>query len=903
MSRKQTRVTVHDADGESLANQPFIDKTKTPSATEQASLDLSEHGRISIETVSHEESLTMDKENVEDIAPKQRLCVEDFVASYDDGRIDLAYPEHLEFKSSSECYPRSYYTLSGKERLLLLFAENFRRQFNSSYPNRRPLLLATKNECNVQKLVCTTIRPTAFLFPSLISSLEGCAEFVADFIEYQPLENPGALPPFLVSPTTLLRRRCGNSFEMATLLCSMLIGAGFPALVVSGSAKRDTVNNDQRNVKYSLPDDQECSKDQDEKSEILKMKGSDKYKLKSKPDLVSHLTDQLEQMRLEKENQEKFLREEAERVQRENLEDEASFNDPYRLSHSWVVVIHNAPWSCKPRSKIINEDGDKVDAPPSATFIEPSTGFQHDPSSKAYIHIESIWNHLNYYVNLQTCRIRDMQWDLRDSSHWEHLLAGEPPEMRVKEQCSDENITNESGELSVEKHLDMGRSWVEKLNISDKDFDERYPNLHKAVYYHRVLHERFSNYIQPDGKMMQVTLFSDDNYEVPEIRWDWYENRDDLLTNIKFVFSTGQTEESFQKGRPDSLKHFIHNSDDKQPKILHFYSSPRLDSMRLCEVHNNKIMLHFEKSPGACFYKEFITKYDMTKLLEITEKFQRDTVKPANEDISIRSFLLSKNKILLKFHYVCGALTAAITEFIKPPKPDYGQEIIFDPSLTKGYKFGESNPDPTELELYLLLLDQLRAEESAKKSFDRTIDELNNIFDRRKREIKHTNLKFRAFDPLRNETARKLRLERDELEKQIKKDRRVNLPDFLAPYLVPYDGRTLNPKESLTAYNSCLNDLKTRFVSLLNELQRRYEDLTAEAQSLKKFLGKFHNKFDDFDYERLLQESKDLELNKRMVQKRLTITHEEAQKKYDLVKQSLLKDKRLQLKSISVVGK
>ncbi|XP_055904389.1 coiled-coil domain-containing protein lobo [Eupeodes corollae] len=891
-----------------LDNESNIDQTKTAAAgadTEQVDLGRSESH---LEGVSEEEHIGMDKENLlpssEDIPLKQRLPVEDFVDSYDDGHIDLAYPEHLEFKSSAECYPKSYYTLSGKERLLLLFAENFKRQFTSLYPNRRPLLLAIKNECDVQKLVCTTIRPTAFLFPSLISSLEGCASFVADFIEYTPLKNLQALPPSLVSPSTLLRRRCGNSFEMATLLCSMLIGAGFPALVVSGSAKLNTVNNDQRNVQYTLPEEElDYEKDEDEGLDrSSRTEEINKYKLRPKPDLESHLTEQLEEKRLEKENREKFEKEEAERIERENLEDEASFNDPCRLSHSWVVIIHNAPWSCKPRVKIPNEDGDEVDAPPTATFIEPSTGFQHDPSTMAYNHIESIWNHLNYYVNLQTCRIRDMKWDLKETSHWHHLLPGEPIEMRVEEQCSDENIKDESKKVSMEKHLDMGRSWVEKFTISDKELDERYPNLHKAIYYHRVLHERFSNYTQPDGKVVQVTLFSDDNYEVPEIRWDWYENRADLLTKIKFTFSTGQTEEHFQKGRPDSLKYFIHYVNETQPKMLHFFSAPRLDSMQLCEVHDRKIVMHFKKEPGLCFYKEFNTKYDLNKLMEITEKFQRDHTKPANEDIAIRSFQLSKNKILLKFHYLCGALTATIREFIKPPKPDYGQEIIFDPSLTKGFKFGDTNPDPTQLELYLLLLEQLKAEESAKKAFDKIMEELNCIFERRKREIKHTDLKFGVFDPLRNDAARKLRLERDELEKKIIKERSKNPPDFLAPYLIPYNGRTLTQKESWTAYHACLNDLKKRFVTLLNELQRRYEDLTAEGQSLKKFLGKFENKFDDFDYERLMQESKDLELNKRMVQKRLTITHEDSQKKYDLVKQSLLKDKRLQLKSLSMAN-
>ncbi|XP_054725262.1 coiled-coil domain-containing protein lobo-like [Anastrepha obliqua] len=114
----------------------------------------------------------------------------DIEPAFNVGRIDLSFPETAaEFANSPQCYPPSYYTLSPKERLLLLYAENFRKQFATFYPKRRPLVLALPNECNVQKFVCTTIRPTAFIHIPLIGSEEECARFVADFIVYEPLED------------------------------------------------------------------------------------------------------------------------------------------------------------------------------------------------------------------------------------------------------------------------------------------------------------------------------------------------------------------------------------------------------------------------------------------------------------------------------------------------------------------------------------------------------------------------------------------------------------------------------------------------------------------------------------------------------------------------------------------
>jgi hypothetical protein len=105
------------------------------------------------------------------------------------GVIYTCFPENRGMSKFSHL-PESYYSLSPKEKLLLLFAENFRRQFKELYPSRRPLVLAIENECQVQKFVSTTIRPTIFVeFPELIDNWQACASFVADHILFEPLES------------------------------------------------------------------------------------------------------------------------------------------------------------------------------------------------------------------------------------------------------------------------------------------------------------------------------------------------------------------------------------------------------------------------------------------------------------------------------------------------------------------------------------------------------------------------------------------------------------------------------------------------------------------------------------------------------------------------------------------
>lgn len=67
------------------------------------------------------------------------------------GLITLCWPElkDVEFESRIH-FPDSYTKNTDKEKLLLLYAENFRRQFHHRFPTRRPLFLASDNECGLQ---------------------------------------------------------------------------------------------------------------------------------------------------------------------------------------------------------------------------------------------------------------------------------------------------------------------------------------------------------------------------------------------------------------------------------------------------------------------------------------------------------------------------------------------------------------------------------------------------------------------------------------------------------------------------------------------------------------------------------------------------------------------------------
>lgn len=71
--------------------------------------------------------------------------------TYELGLIKLCWPEIGQpiFENRNN-FPKSYMINNNKEKVLLLYAENFRVQFCNKYPKRKPLFLACKNECGIQ---------------------------------------------------------------------------------------------------------------------------------------------------------------------------------------------------------------------------------------------------------------------------------------------------------------------------------------------------------------------------------------------------------------------------------------------------------------------------------------------------------------------------------------------------------------------------------------------------------------------------------------------------------------------------------------------------------------------------------------------------------------------------------
>lgn len=178
----------------------------------------------------------------------------------------------------------------------------------------------------------------------------------------------------------MLKDQKGNCFDYSILLTSLLIGAGYDAYVVCGYATREVCNMDESRRVCPLLVKTE------EKHVSAAKKEAGKYAVKPPRDLNSkYLASQEERIR-------KKERDELEKRNKEQLDAIAELEKPppdpfYGLRiHSWVLVLSG-----------------KREVPESF-FIEALTGNAKSTKDDDYLGIESVWNHQNYWVNMQKCQ-------------------------------------------------------------------------------------------------------------------------------------------------------------------------------------------------------------------------------------------------------------------------------------------------------------------------------------------------------------------------------------------------------------------------------------------------------------------------------------------------------------------
>jgi len=174
--------------------------------------------------------------------------------------------------------PRCYFENTSKEELVLEHVLEYKKQFKVIYDAQRKLLLAPRNEMRMRKFICTTIKPTKLPFTELYD-WDKCAKFISNYLEYEQLEIPTKLPKIIPSPANVLEWQAGDSFDFSIVLCSLLIGTGYDAYVVYGTAPKAITTKDESLMEcpfdlFMSTEEPDPLKDEDEEQMLEKKKAS-----------------------------------------------------------------------------------------------------------------------------------------------------------------------------------------------------------------------------------------------------------------------------------------------------------------------------------------------------------------------------------------------------------------------------------------------------------------------------------------------------------------------------------------------------------------------------------------------------------------------------------------------------
>ncbi|XP_065517543.1 dynein regulatory complex subunit 7 isoform X3 [Lathamus discolor] len=735
--------------------------------------------------------------------------------------------------------PSSYKTNSPKEKQLLRVVDNFLQQYIHLCPNRKPLFLHPVNECGVEKFVSTTVRPTLLPYMELYD-WDGCASFVSDYLVMEPLECPITLPSSLYSPTTTLKHQRGNCFDFTVLLCSMLIGAGYDAYCVQGYATLETCTMDETQELCPLlrkPLETQVPKEEEKK----------KYRIKPLPDMQSKFELQQEVKKAAA----------IEASQKDKERDKKEVGNPKHEPlhglrvHAWVLVL----------------SGKREVA--ETFFINPFTGNRHNTTDKRFLGIESVWNHRNYWVNMQDCRhgCQDLIFDLGDAVRWEIMLSESNPLQLLPEE--EEELFDSDTEREKRMSFDMPPSWVAPIRIPPREFETRYCQGKKVTLYNKAKLEKWAPYLNGNGLVQRLTICAGPDYtDVVEVR-EWFENREDILVRREVNKQTQLTTDYFSKGHSLCLK--AHTYTSLEPKTGHtmeFYNEARVDGLQKRVETASEMTEYFMGRDDFLYLRhvDFGKQGDETQgidmnskpIVQIKECFHRNPEKPADEDVAECIFLITEENIHLTYHLKDKYITASKKLFHKlPQKASKEHKVFMTPETCTTYQV-------------LTILKIRQTEEADIKLSVSIYNRERNEERRRQHEAMESTMK-------------------DELLGQKKQDL-----DYLAPFLIQNGCRDkLNKEQALCVRDDCLTDFKHHLTYKVNLIQARLEKAVEELQKRHLWFQENKNQLSTKEKDDYLFSCSESMFHINVIEQRLNREKQMAPQKYLALEDKLRMDPRL----------
>ena len=858
-------------------------------------------------------------------------------------------------RAQKEKMPYSFTHCSPKEVRVIEYCSSYLKIFRELYPWRRVQLLVPRNECDMSKFICTTIRPSYVQHLELYDLHTLCRTF-GNLVTYEELDDPLAFSDYVPSPWSVLKWQAGDCIDLSITLTSLLIGAGFDAYVITGYAPRWVTTCNQTMIECPVLEEERLAsmpsrtgsrgpsayaRDADSVGQGGK---SWDVKISRSAENNDGTTDTNERGEPYHVSDPSALASKYVAAMRERSEAPAKM----RMGEAELEALMRASLALTPADPIPNADvddpldGTRVHAwvlvkagkreVSSSVFIEPCTGRIYSPEHSPYQAVESVFNHKNYWINMQGIGGREpaparrpvssLGLDLTDSEAWEVVFddVHEPdvqsnedvmffPRMRKVAQWLNRREPPEgkdgAGQLNPgddDAHELFVASWVPALNIVRESLDSVCPRGYKLVKYFKSHLEAFALYGEAarwDGMVGRLSIFNDTEYLVlSEVREEYRLRRDKLRRRILYDLEN-KIVEMFDPGRSHAVKDIVIIKD--RMRTTSYYSHARLDGLISREEDFGMRMVErFEGRADRLVYRS--TRYgpppspmepndaDLSStsvklrnkkkqedvqlpIVKVTEKFSRDESVPATRDIAKRTFYVLDGNIKIAFHYDKHYITAG--ERIYARGGAFHEKIVDVNAPTYS--------DQMYLEEYQDLLQREREIQIEIRDVEHEMRELVRV---RAKEEQNILLEVPYFDAHRTSD--------DTQEDTFADEEQQNAHDYLTPYLPRIVGqRALSRTEALQTRDLCLKALKERLVERANIIQGRHDEETAALAKRQQNFQRDRDQVgraEEEEYERACEESM---FRIHILEQRLIRHEEQALQRYYELDMKLRADTRL----------
>ncbi|CAI2364809.1 unnamed protein product [Moneuplotes crassus] len=813
---------------------------------------------------------------------------------------DYYFGDDLESSKKMRCQgfkigehvPRCYSHNTTKEESVLEHVLEYERHFKICYDTSRLLLLAPKNECEIRKFICTTLRPTKLPYTELYE-WKDCAEFISNFLEYEELSPPDKLPEYIPSPCNIIEWQAGDSFDFSILLCSLLIGSGYDAYCVYGAAPKYITTKDESLMDCPFDLGMNEAADEEDKEE---RKIERPNKLKEAEPLISKFDRATEQ------DEESKLREQW--IKENTIDDDAPDLEKYdelennkKRLHCWVMIRQGLRQF------------------PQTKFIEPTTGREYSQANAPYQTVEGVFNHQNFWINLTPQKkIKDLNLQC-DDDEWEYvMLQAKKDDANIAQMYADDK--DDDGDKDImEDVLDMPPPWSPKLYLDKDKFLNLCPLGEKTVFYKKCRVDTYAPCTQVDGLVKKVCIYDDYKRLILLESRSYYENRRDKLRlrrqfpyEFKLVeyYDSSEATNYWKKmvyvdGHQRQLYFYHHRNNDKNKDGL-IYREENIGSKTIEKYKDREDHLEYrsvtfepisnEKKDSSILQVNDI-HHKCGKIKSMVQKFGLDPDLPAEDQIRETEFNIESEVVQIYKHYREGKITAG-------EKPYDRKKLIGNSGGVEDLNNKETEDNAYKQELKKIHEMEMDCHRQINIQEESALAEMEARLTKEK-EIKSSKsgadpevifkdiLEKSYYDKARDKMKQGRKKEEENTGEDEKKD-------FLYPVLEKLmytEVGELTHEQAMEVKNEALKRLKERLLTRAEIIQRRLED---ETNKLQKAFQELKKKGDSTtDEDELAYEKKVTEANFKIeiLTERASHHYQNSLTKFNELDTKLLNDSRL----------